>query len=69
MFIIDRIEEGLAVIYDDEGKHFNVDVNKINGVVSDGAVVFCNNGVWSVDEAETKKRMDRARARLNRIFN
>ena len=29
MFIVDRIEEGLAVIYDDEGKHFNVDVNKI----------------------------------------
>lgn len=68
MFVVDRIEEGLAVIYDKEGKHFNVDADKIKGSVCDGAVVCNNNGVWCVDEEETQKRQSRAKARLDRLF-
>ncbi len=69
MFVIDRIEEGTAVIMDNENKIFKLKTNEINGNVRDGAVVICKDDKWIVDDEETQKRTEKMRARLNRLFN
>lgn len=69
MFVIDRIEEGIAVILDDKNKTFKIRSNEIEGNVRDGAVVVNDNNRWTVDDEETNKRKEDMRARLNRLFN
>lgn len=69
MFVIDRIEEGIAVILDDKNKTFKIRINEIEGNVRDGAVVVNDNNRWTVDDEETNKRKEDMRARLNRLFN
>lgn len=69
MFVIDRIEEGIAVILDDKNKTFKIRSNEIEGNVRDGAVVVNDNNRWTVDDEETNKRKEAMRARLNRLFN
>lgn len=69
MFVIDRIEEGIAVIMDDENKTLKLNADEIDGNVKDGAVVVYKNDKWSVDDEETQKRTEKMRARLNRLFN
>lgn len=69
MFVIDRIEEGIAVILDDKNKTLKIRSNEIEGNVRDGAVVVNDNNRWTVDDEETNKRKEAMRARLNRLFN
>lgn len=69
MFVIDRIEEGIAVILDDKNKTFKIRSNEIEGNVRDGAVVVNDNNRWTVDDEATNKRKEDMRARLNRLFN
>lgn len=69
MFVIDRIEEGIAVILDDENNRIEINSNEIQGNVRDGAVVINDNNRWIVDDEETNKRKEAMRIRLNRLFN
>lgn len=68
MYIIDRIEEGFAVIYDDENKITNIMADEIKGNVREGAVLIKRGKEFIVDEAETEKRFDNARKRLDKLF-
>lgn len=69
MFVIDRIEEGIAVVMDDENNAMKLKANEIKGNVRDGAVVICKDDKWIVDDEETQKRTEKMRARLNRLFS
>lgn len=69
MFVIDRIEEGIAVILDGENNQLKINSSEILGNVKEGAVVLCKDNKWTVDEEETQKRTEKMRARLNRLFN
>ena len=69
MFVIDRIEEGIAVILDDENNRIEINRSEIQGNVRDGAVVINDNNSWIVDDEETNKRREAMRSRLNRLFN
>lgn len=69
MFVIDRIEEGIAVILNDENNRIEINSNEIQGNVRDGAVVINENNRWIVDDEETNKRKKAMRSRLNRLFN
>ncbi len=69
MFVIDRIEEGIAVITDDENKMLKLNADEINGNARDGAVVVYENDKWNVDEEETQKRTEKMRKRLNKLFS
>lgn len=68
MFIVDRIEEGIAVIYDNENNILNIKSSEINGNVRDGAVLINENGIWIVDEEKTIERENTMRERLHRLF-
>lgn len=67
MYIIDRIEEGFAVIYDDD-KIINIMADEIKGNVREGAVLVKGEKGFIVDDEETQKRFDDARKRLNKLF-
>ncbi|MDO4301331.1 MAG: DUF3006 domain-containing protein [Clostridia bacterium] len=69
MFVIDRIEEGIAVIMDEENKTLKLNADEIDGNVRDGSVVVYENDKWRVDEEETKNRKEKMRKRLNKLFN
>lgn len=69
MFVIDRIEEGIAVILDDENNRIEINRSEIQGNVRDGAVVINDNNSWIVDDEETNNRKEAMRSRLNRLFN
>lgn len=68
MYIVDRIEEGIAVIFDDNSKKIEINARKINGNVKDGSVVYKLNNTWFVDEAETNKLKAALQNRLNKLF-
>lgn len=68
MFVIDRIEEGIALIYDDNGLYEKVDASLIDGA-KEGAVVTNSNGVWHINNAKTEEVTKSMQKRLNNLFN
>ncbi len=67
--VIDRVEGGLAVVEIEKGRFENVPVSSIMGDVRDGAALIADGDGYVVDEAETKRRSEAARARLTSLFN
>ena len=55
MLIIDRIEDGIAVI-EDEDSRFEVPVSMLDGNVKEGDAVISENGVYVPDKSATEKR-------------
>ena len=55
MLIIDRIEDGIAVI-EDEDSRFEVPVSMLDKDVREGDVVILENGVYVPDISATEKR-------------
>ena len=68
MFFIDRIEEGLGVIFEDDKFIENVRIEEIKGNVREGAVIVKKDNCWIVDEDATAERTEKMRKRLNRLF-
>lgn len=68
MFFIDRIEEGLGVIFEDDKFIENVSVENIKGKVREGAVIVKRDACWAVDEVATAERTEKMRKRLDRLF-
>ena len=54
--IIDRFEDGFAVIEDDNGVFFSVNIEKIPKDAAEGDCIFFKNGVYLLDEDKTKER-------------
>ena len=69
MFFLDRVEEGLAIIFKDDVEFLKIDAKNIKGNVRDGIVLSFDGQNWEVDEVEGKKRAEKAQSRLNRLFN
>lgn len=68
MLIIDRIEGSKAVVETPEG-HIDVALGDIEGKARDGAVLTDKgSGKYTVDEAKTKERFDKAAARTKSLF-
>lgn len=68
MFVIDRIEEGMAVILNDSKIYEKVSREAIEGNAREGAVVEKIKGRWTVNDRLTDEKMKEARNKLNRIF-
>lgn len=69
MYIIDRIEEGIAVVFDEKGNKTEVNISEIEGDPTDGTVILKNDKKWLVDDYETMKRKNRAKNRLKGLFS
>ncbi|MCH5193775.1 MAG: DUF3006 domain-containing protein [Oscillospiraceae bacterium] len=55
MLVIDRIEDGIAVIEEGDSR-FEVPVSMLDGNVREGDVVTLENGVYVPDISATEKR-------------
>lgn len=55
MLIIDRIEDGIAVI-EDENSRIEVPVSMLDDSVKEGDAVISENGVYVPDKSATEKR-------------
>ena len=55
MLIIDRIEDGIAVIEDDDSR-FEVPVSMLGSDVKEGDAVILENGVYVPDNSAAEKR-------------
>lgn len=67
MLIVDRVEDGLAVVETDDG-HVDVPVSEISGRVRDGAVLVQEDGTYLVDEDATRERLDRISEKAKGLF-
>lgn len=54
MLIVDRIEDGIAVI-ENEDKHFEVPASKLGADVREGDAVICEKGMYIKDTAASEK--------------
>ena len=68
MFFIDRIEEGLVVIFEDDKFIENIRVQEIKGNAREGAVIVKKGNCWAIDEDATAERNEKMRKRLDRLF-
>lgn len=67
--IVDRIEGELAVVELDKGKFVDIPMEKISGLVRDGAVLVKGAaGRYRVDEEETARRARHAASLLDSLF-
>lgn len=68
MLIIDRIEGSKAIVETPEG-HIDVALGDIEGKARDGAVLTDKGSrKYTVDEAKTKERSDKAASRTKSLF-
>jgi hypothetical protein len=73
-YAIDRIEGKIAVVIGDDGRSFDVPTRQLPPGCREGTVLRVDAGGgainWSeavIDEAERRKRLDRARETLRRL--
>lgn len=56
MLIIDRIEEGIAVIEKDDGSHFEMKCGQLPMSIREGDVIKLEKGRYVIDYDMTEKR-------------
>lgn len=68
MLIIDRFEEGYAVVEDsEEDKMFTLSRELIESGAAEGDVITLTDGIYRTDTEETKKRRAEMLALLNKL--
>lgn len=68
--IIDRFESNFAICEDDNENFFGIDISEIPENAKEGDVLSIDNdGVITIDIAETQKRRDRIASKMNKLKN
>ena len=56
MYIVDRIENNIAICIDENEKIEEVLLSDIEGNVTEGAIIIKINGKWHIDKVKTVNR-------------
>ena len=67
-YSIDRIEENIALLIDDDGKKIEIEVQQLPEGIREGDVLKSENGEYLSDEEETKRRKERILSLRNKLF-
>lgn len=67
-YIVDRLEEGLAVCETEDKKQAVFPLDKLPDAVREGDVLQELDGVFSRDEEETRRRRENLKERLMGLF-
>lgn len=67
-FVIDRIEEAIAVLEKEDGSHFSVPTENLYSDAKEGDVIYLQEGHYCVDPEETQRRRAKANALLEELF-
>ncbi|MDU5111306.1 MAG: DUF3006 domain-containing protein [Clostridium sp.] len=57
-YTVDRIEGSYAIIEDKEENIINVEIINIKGNLKEGDVLYKKDGLYFIDEEETRKRSE-----------
>lgn len=66
-YTVDRMEEGLAVLQDEQEQIHTVPLTKLPSSVRPGDVLLFENGAYTVDVEETRARRERILQLQNRL--
>lgn len=66
--IVDRIENGIAVIEREDGNFFELPLSELPESVQDGSVLIANCEGYALDNLATKERRIRNAARTRSLF-
>lgn len=66
--IIDRFEEGFAVLEAPDCSHITVRRDEMPDGACEGSVLEYSNGVYSLDTEETEKRRRMMQKKLRKLF-
>lgn len=58
MLSVDRIEENIAVCYDENNKKQEIDIFFLPSDVKEGDIITKSNGIYVIDTKATKKKRD-----------
>ncbi len=67
-FIIDRIEEDVAVLETEEKTFINVPLSDLPDGVKEGQALAFSDGVYTVDTAKTSQRKEKIKSLLKSIM-
>ncbi len=67
MIIIDRIEENIAVCYNDDEK-VEIDILFLPVTAKEGDVLVIENNIYRIDEAETENRRKKIKEKQDLLF-
>lgn len=67
-YSVDRIEENIATLIDDDENKVEIDVSQLLKDVKEGDILKFENGKYVLDKDETMKRKERILSLQNRIF-
>lgn len=67
-YSVDRIEENIATLIDDDENKVEIDVSQLLKEVKEGDILKFENGKYVLDKDETMKRKERILSLQNRIF-
>lgn len=69
VYIVDRIESGIAVLEDENMKHTEISINSLPENTKEGSVLVLNsNGAFTLDMAQTEKRKQKMLDLQNKLF-
>ncbi len=67
-WIIDRIEEGIAVCEDGAGGHLDISISEISGPAKEGSVLLREEGRWRSDPQAADVRRRRIYKKQRDLF-
>ena len=68
-YIIDRLEEGFAVCELDDGSFLKIPLEQLPEGVAEGDCLTEQDGIYMVDEEETRRRREYAASLLKKLSN
>ena len=66
--VIDRVEGEVAVLVGDDGKKQDVPISSLPKGTCEGSCLRKNGDAFLLDEAETKRREQRIKSKLDALF-
>ena len=69
-YIVDRIEENVAVLQNNETKQIkNINIEELPEEIKDGTVLKCINGKFFLDKETEEEISKRIEEKMNRLWN
>lgn len=67
-YIIDRIEQNIAICEDDNKKQIEIEVTKLPSNIKEGDIIKQEKGKYIIDEENTEKKREDIRKRMSKLW-
>jgi len=66
-YSVDRIENGVAVLIDDDGNRFDIAAEKLPEKTGESDILFFDGEDYIISDDERKRRSNNIRSKLNKL--